>query len=94
MPCPIHFCDLQKSDFPAGTGRPAFRWAQTCRLHLWRKQSPVSCSVVAKLDEVPQAVNARRIKMARDATIAFFNFILFTLLVLFFIIFNLLLNII
>ena len=51
-------------------------------------------SVVAELDEVPQPVNARRIKMARDAAIAFFDFIEFTLLVLFFMIFNLLLNII
>ena len=47
-------------------------------------------SVAAELDEVPQPVNARRMRMARDAAIAFLNFIEFTLLDLFFMIFNLL----
>ena len=51
-------------------------------------------SVVAEPDEVLQPVNAKRMKTARDAAITFFNFIEFVLLVLFFMIFNLLLNII
>ena len=48
--------------------------------------------VLSVEEEFPQPVNAKSTEMARDAAIAFFNFIEFVLSVLFFMSLNLLFN--